>query len=376
MIYNINYEEMAAGVNPLAFKRYLKETGWTAFQTKREDIAIYQYMRDTVFEQVTIPLDRRLCDYAHAMYTAVKGVASIENRSSEQMLLILLNPYADIIKIRIADPDVEAGNILVDRAVNLYDNARKLVVASALDILHPKPFHAGRIDDIVQKFVDQCRFGQTEIGSYVISLVCPFGDCEGSEWRQLSIFSPKEECSNSLTRKVTSHLMRGVYAIKTAVDEETDLTEGISANFCDALANIGSQNGRSILEFGAQWSPSVSSNIPQYCKVSLTGDYVAPILELSKKLRPKRSKTTKILGRVKALDANPLIDQRRNGTVTISYLNESAKASTLKMVLESADYGKAILAHQTGQYISAEGTITGNTAKKMDCTAFSIIDDF
>ena len=111
MIYSVNYEELSGRISPFVIKRYLKENGWVPFKTKRDDISVYQYIKDGQFEQVTIPNDRTLFDYSMALYQAVRAVADFEGRPVEQMLLTLLNPHSDIIKIRIDDPSIEPGNI-------------------------------------------------------------------------------------------------------------------------------------------------------------------------------------------------------------------------------------------------------------------------
>ena len=110
MIYSVNYEELSGRINPFVIKRYLKGNGWVPFKTRRDDISVFQYIKDGQFEQVTIPNDRTLFDYSMALYQAVRIVADVEGRPIEQMLLTLLNPHSDIVKIRIDDPSIEPGN--------------------------------------------------------------------------------------------------------------------------------------------------------------------------------------------------------------------------------------------------------------------------
>ena len=71
------------------------------FQTKRENIKIFQFERNDEFFQVIIPMDRSLNDYREAMYKAVETVAIAEAKSVEQVMLYLLNPNTDILKIRL-----------------------------------------------------------------------------------------------------------------------------------------------------------------------------------------------------------------------------------------------------------------------------------
>ena len=173
MIYSVNFLDLTEKINPLAFSKYLKDTGWVQFQSKRTNVKIFQLENSEDFFQVIIPVDKKLNDYKQAMYKAVETVAAVENKSIEQVMLYLLNPNTDILKIRLEKKEIEAGNILFDDAIHLYENIKKLLAATALDILHPKKYHQGRIDDAVTKFLSNCRFGQTEIGSYVVSVICP-----------------------------------------------------------------------------------------------------------------------------------------------------------------------------------------------------------
>lgn len=57
-------------------------------------------------------------------------------------------------------------------------------------------------------------------------------------YEQLTIFNKADEYADSLTRKVTRHLLEGNHSIKTAVDTELELTIPVSTNFCDALHGL------------------------------------------------------------------------------------------------------------------------------------------
>lgn len=235
--------DLTEKISPLAFAKYLKDTGWEQFRSKRQYKKIFQYEKNDDFFQVVISTEKKLNDYKQAMYKAVVTVAEAENKSVEQVMLYLLNPNTDILKIRLEKKDVEAGNILFDDAIRMYENAKRLLAATALDILHPKKYHQGRMDDCVLKFLSSCRFGQTEIRSYVVSVVCPFAELdENEEYKQLSIFSDEKQCANSLTRQATSRVMENIYFIKNKIDNGEldklllqDNDKIISANFYGAL---------------------------------------------------------------------------------------------------------------------------------------------
>ena len=205
MIYSVNLMDLTEKINPLSFAKYLKDTGWRQYPSRRTDVKIFQYIAagGEAFQ---------------VMYQAVETVALAEAKSMDQLMLFLLNPNTDILKIRLNRKGVEAGNILFDDAIRVYESARKLIAAATQDILHPRRYHQGRPEDAVSRFVNNCKFGQTEIGSYVVSIVCPFAELDETEgYRQLSIFSEEEQCANSLTRQVTNRIMTNVSSIKSNI---------------------------------------------------------------------------------------------------------------------------------------------------------------
>lgn len=152
MIYSVNFIDMTLKLDPLAVVKYLTETNWNQYAIKRNDIKIFQYDENNIFEQVTIPLDVNLRDYKNTMYDAICKIAILENKSVEQLMLYLLNPNTDILKIRLEKDDVEQGNIMLDNAINLFNNAKKILAATALDIINPQKTHYGRMDDSVKNF--------------------------------------------------------------------------------------------------------------------------------------------------------------------------------------------------------------------------------
>ena len=74
MIYSVNFMNLAGKINPHAAVKYLKDTGWTPYKTKKEDIRVFQRItKNEKFHQVTIPIDKNLADYKKAMFDAVEG---------------------------------------------------------------------------------------------------------------------------------------------------------------------------------------------------------------------------------------------------------------------------------------------------------------
>jgi len=378
MIYSVNLMDMAEKINPIEVANYLTNTGWINKPFKRQGIKIFQYNTDS-FYQVSVPFENEFRDYKSAMYDVVEKIAIVENKSVEQVMLFLLNPNSDILKIRLDRSDIKSGSIFLDDAINLYENAKKLLAATALDIINPRKIHMGRIDDAVQKFLNQCRFGQTEIGSYVVSVVCPFTKLNDDGYEQLSIFSDEEECANSLTRKVTNKLMSNIYTIKNSIDSGNincfygdDST--ISCNFFEALSGMNFQTEQTTLEFIAEWSPIVKANRYDYNRLSVTNDYYSPISSVAAKIKAETTERSEIVGRIKQVSAAPNIDNRINGTVIVVCIGNDNKIQNVKVELCREDYDDAVIAHQQGKTVKIIGDlITKNRNVTMKNAIFCVI---
>ena len=382
MIYSVNFMDLTEKISPLAFAKYLKDMGWEQYQSKRQYVKIFQYEKNDDFFQVVIPTEKKLNDYKEAMYKAVATVAEVENKSVEQVLLYLLNPNTDILRIRLEKKDVEAGNILFDDAIRMYESAKKLLAATALDILHPKKYHQGRMDDCVLEFLSSCRFGQTEIGSYVVSVVCPFAEFDkNGDYKQLSIFSGEEQCANSLTRQVTSRVMKNISFIKNHIDNGEmdklilqDEDKIISANFYEALGGLNLDSNGADVEFIAEWSPIVKNADCAKNRILLTHDYYQPIETTIERLKDETNKSTRIIGRIKKLESSPDVQKRKIGKITVVYLDENDKRKTVTVNLNKNEYDKAIRAHERGFHVEIVGEISCGRNASMSCESFAVIE--
>lgn len=374
MNYSVNFLEMTVHINPLTVVQYLKDTGWKVFPRKNEAVKVLQYKTENGLLQVNVPMDKTLSDYKEAMYESIVTVAKLEKKSLETVFLYLMNPNADILKIRLERQNVEMGNILLDDAINIYENAKKLLSAAAQDVLHPKKYHQGRVDTNIQKFLSECRFGQTEIGSYVVSIICPFVD---EDVLQTSIFADEDEKAHSLTRKVTNRVMENLARIKKHIDDGDldSLVKGaISVNFYEAVKGLNLQAEGARVEFWAEWSPSIHNNPTANQSILLTHDYCQPMESVIQKLKGHTKRNTTIIGRIKKLESSPDAKSRVNGKISVAYLDEKNRAKTLEAELDATDYTRALEAHGMGWHVQLVGELSiKKNAATMKCESFDVI---
>lgn len=383
MIYSIDFEELAGKIRYPDMAKYLRDLGWNQIQSKREQINIFQLENQNGFFQVDIPMSRDLRDYKIAMFRNVKYIAEATHKGIEQVILELLNPLSDILRLRINEPAIEGGSILIEDAIKLYDNAKRLIVAVAMDIVRPRSWHLGRPDKNVSDFVNNCRFGQTEIGSYIVSVVCPISKFDdNNQLVPLSLYSEEKECSQSFTRQVVNKLITSVQNVKNAIAQgtidsiisaDTNSEHCVSANFLDALSGINIYRDNSTLDIAVQYAPTIKNNTLKTPSVSIDHDHFLPIDTFVRKVKSFQGYEKSYVGQIKSLDAAPDPAARTEGKITIVFLDDTRKKSA-SVILPRIDYDAAIEAHRDGKTVKVTGTISSQPGKKrINCSTFEVL---
>jgi hypothetical protein len=384
MIYSANFIEMAGKISHVDIVKYLRDLGWKEIESKRPNVKVFQF-RDSEKKlfQANIPTSRDLSDYNSAMYKAVEQIGLSSNKSTEHVLLELLNPLSDIIRFTVQEATEASGTIKVEDAINLYENAKKIVTTASMDYLNPTQYHIGRPDSTSQDLVDNCRFGQTEIGSYIVSLVLPFTKLEEGKLIQMNLFGEETDKSNSHTRNVTNKIITSIQQVSDAIENgalkemmspPNGQTPPVSANFLEALSSIGIYKEETQVTISVKWAPTVKENRAKVDSVSLNSDYYKPIQAVVQTIKEKRADEKEFVGAVIKLKATPNVEKRTEGEATIVYLDkEIKKARTAKVLLKKEDYNEALEAHKKGSTVKVTGRISGQRAKTIDYSKFEVL---
>ncbi len=364
MIYSTDLTEISGKINHLNIIKYVSDLHWVKYTGKvKEGLSIYQKTVNERFYQINIPCDKSFYDYAIAMRKVVSILALTEKKSEEQIILELLNPLSDILRFRDISDSVENGSILLEDGIRLFENAKRLVLSAAQDVVNYKRTYKGRISDQVQKFVDQCRYGQTEIGSYVVSIVCPFANLSSDgEYKQLSIFSEETEAANSMTRQTTKKIFDSISEIKNTLDAGGDLcsliedeSKKISVSFVESLMNLNLSKPNDSIEISAKWAPTIYENKPQVDMISISHDYYDPMKCLVDKYKKEEELNDVVFeGKISELEANTKIEDRKQGQATLVYISGTS-LKTIKLSMDKENYDIAIIAHKEGKTIRAVG---------------------
>jgi len=352
----------AGGRDPLGAVRpddvvaYLDSRGWRRLGDVRR-AARWVWPTDEGLE-VLVPLDPQLADFAARIRDLVHGLSLAEDRPPERVLRDLLSVYMDAIRVRVQPLGEQDGSIPIDDGVVLVQQARGMLVAAACSAVRPQAHHPRRPPDVVRSYVDGVRLGQTEQGSYVVTLVSPVdpGPAEAVRAGRLPIADPfprqvittlasaLEAARETAERRIAGEV--GLRAFLETVDQ------GVSANLCDSLARMSGRRQRGF-SVGFGWAPILPASRP-VTAIEFDDLSVQVLSQAAALLRAAGG------GRLGVVQGQVVRLQRQRDQGPGRIAVEGAFQGERRRVaidLDEGPYDLAILAHQRGLRITVEGRL-------------------
>jgi hypothetical protein len=341
---------MANKVDARNLRSYLSARQWVEHNSRLDYLAIYRTSDDS--SEVVVPLDKSFSDYHRAIISAARRIAEAEERDVEHVLSDLLQARTDIIRFALTGAGTESGSVDVVSGVSLAAGSLHALRASASSAERPQKFHPRMTLADTEALIKACRFGQTEVGSFVLTVEVPL------EVDQIDLLASGE---TPFGRKTTAHLLGATHQLVTAlsngdirkiVDGENSI---VSANLCDALIEMAPRDESLDIRIGGAWSPSFPAP-PLRPTVVVDRSMFEKIAEVGDRLRPTLVPTQSMFfGRVTDLHGEPG-PNGIEGDVTIK-AQVGASLLNVKFPLNHDDYREAVEAHIKEQHVCVRGTL-------------------
>lgn len=336
-------------LRPDDVQRYLRGRGWRAVHDPRATVAAYA---NPAGDEVVVPLDRALGDYARRLGELLDTVSKWERRPPGEVLEDLSLPPGDVLAFRVRSDLVSSGTIPVLDSLRLREGQKNLLLAAAHSALVPQRYfpRLGRAEPA--ELLAQCREGQTARGSYVSTVLVPVAPAVGE--------LPLEE---PYGRRVTRLLMETLHAVKQRLARADDASlladppPGVSFNLLSALSDMKPLGERSTLEVAARWSlgrppPEVPA------RVSFDEPQFATMRAVAVALRERTPTTCEIEGYIVRLSrAEPRPDAPGEVVITTA-IGERGGDARVHVALPAAVYNdRALPAHQGGRRVRVAGVL-------------------
>lgn len=143
----------------------------------------YSYMdRD-----ILIPTRPGLRDYDLRIRDALRDLMAVSDVAPSEMRTLLRNPDYQIFRVR-ARPGSDITSLPFDEGIGLLESSKSLIRASAITALgnNYRPVIRGRAPVLAENYMDRVKIGQTDVGSYVFTLLLPL-DQEEQPYEEVDV---------------------------------------------------------------------------------------------------------------------------------------------------------------------------------------------
>ncbi len=346
---------------PLELAAYLRSNGWRqeADLGGKGGLWLFQSSDGREYD-VTLPARRDLADYALRMSEVLGTLAAVERRSQLDVLRDIQTTTADLVRVRAPSRDAENGTLPLDQAVAFVECSRDMLLAAACAAIDKRPFFAKRKAQQAMDYLGHVRMGQTERGSYVLTILSPVAP----ELRPAQgTFLPVEP-EDPYERSVMRTLMNALEALDRASREaavggnmtafQSAVSRGVSANLCDAVVGLSAVSPGDGLDIQVSWSRTRPVDPETPSRVVLGNDSIPIIGEAARQFREIAPlEDAEIEGFVTRLDRGR---EAKEGDVTIEASVEG-KLRRIVLRLGTETYSQAVQAHDERRPVRCTGEL-------------------
>ena len=342
------------GVTPGGLAAYARNAGWVKADPYGDAADVWQ---GEGLPEILLPRTDLLGDYPSVVSRLI-GIFSEENGQDEiATLKDLLEADHDVVRVRATD-DAANGSVALDAGVEMVSQAREMVLAAACATVGtPQQVYRAGANKEAADFVKRVRLGQTEHGSFVVTLMAPVPPI---------VTPPPDESWGSteeepLSRRVMLRLVEALQASRQAAELwnsgsghqefEAAVSAGVSANLCDAVAGLIGRTNR--LEVSVAWA---MNRMPRRSpdRVTFSETYRQPLQEAARTFRARAPRPgTRLVGSVHKL----IRDQKELEGVVALRAEIDGRIQSVAAVLDEENYGVAIRAHEARNPVIVDGDL-------------------
>ena len=345
-------------VPPVALSAYARAAGWAKTEAYGDHSDVYVHEHAP---EIIIPRTQRLGDYPEVVSRLIGIFAEIAETDELSLYRDLVTADRDVVRVKAALEEPR-GSVALKDGVKLINGAHDMFLAAARSLYGPKQYYRAPAIQEVNEFMQQIRLGQTEQGSFIITLITPVVpppfrlpsllDALGEE--EVSIMDVPIE------RQMTLNLLEALTAAREATERtsagETDafletVSQGASANLCNALAMLIEPFGG--IDIGLTWARTWPAETAR--ETVRFGAADAPILRAAarrfREYEPMRA--VSVLGHIQQLSRE---DRETDGAVTLrTYID--GRVVSVPADLRGSDYNRAIQAHKNNALVVMKGDL-------------------
>lgn len=359
--FDINLLE---AVKPQEVEGYLESHGWIQQNQIGDKASIWiQPCEDGDEFEVLLPLRRELKDYSLGMSTLVETLEVAEQRSQIEILNDLKNYSADVLRVRVNTQKTANGRISLNAGIKFSHSVKDLIVSAAQATIKPEA-HFEKSNSQIDNYLEDLQMGH-EKGSYILDIISPIPN-----QTELDLGEEVNVNLEPFGRRTMKQLVRSLQILQNVAERvsfneiELDyffevVSQGISANLCEAIVGIDKSGEGKGVDIKLSWSPiiEISNDMPTTIFIS---HKIIPVIELAAtKLRSVYIDNFELRGSVIDLHRLP---EAQTGKIVVR-VNIDDKTREVSIQLPDEDYKVAVQAHEQIATIVCYGELSKENKK-------------
>lgn len=337
-------------ISPMALSAYARAAGWTRTDDYGDSSDVYA---SEGLPEIILPRTQRLGDYANVVSQLIDIFADVAGTDELSMYRDLVTADRDVIRVRAAESG--DGTVSVSDGIDLVSGAHDMVLAAACSLADPRPVYRAGANKQATDFVRNIRMGQTEQGSFVVTLLTPVVS-PPIQQTLIPDLDHNDPIERKMTRRLASSLRATQHATESLVGGDAGsffeaVDRGVSANLCEALVKL--IEPFTALDVSLTWARTHPMNAAR--DIVHFGKDDAPILREAARLYRDRGPEpdVQLYGFVQRLKRDK---EETDGTITLrAYIDD--RIQSVVSVLSQSDYSRAIQAHEQKALVVAEGDL-------------------
>ena len=355
------YKQQIDRIDMSMLCQYLIKRDWQPLS----DIAggkIKQFIYPNSYDVVYIPLFKDFSDYYEVVNNSLQVLSVVENSPIRSIYNKLINPSSDLLQWRISDDMTSRGEISFNVMQANIEYIKDLLSTTCIDILTPRTlFHKKVQTKDVVKQIDTYRFGQTEIGSYILNIICPLG------YYQYKLFDAHEE-ELPLSRKINLKIFENIHTIQQSIKENSSLADdyvaegNISVNFLNSLTKLYQENINTDVYISASWNRDVPNpSLNPITAIQLEPRCIEGVVYIAEKYTPKTEQNIRkaYYGKITNIAGAAEVESREKLNISVAAIGDEGRKITVKVELDNAQYSQLVTeSFNFGEDVRVEGLQT------------------
>jgi hypothetical protein len=168
MIELASADKVLASISAAQVGSFLRRRGFQLVGEKPEVIRVFENGKREV---IAVPLDQSATSYARRIRDILEVFVDAWTPLDDVVGAVVL-PCFDVFRYRIHTPEATWGHVRLWYASEVMPAMFDILKYTAAGVYSHKPDYTS-VGALPKLFVYQCRFGQTEYGSFVLKIYCP-----------------------------------------------------------------------------------------------------------------------------------------------------------------------------------------------------------